>query len=273
MTNKELKEISKEIRINIIKSIASAGSGHTGGSLGLVDVFTVLFYKIMNHIPNNPKWEERDRLILSIGHVAPVLYATLANIGYFDKNELLTLRKLGSRLQGHPGKDHLLPGIEVSSGSLGQGLSIAAGMALSAKIDNKKWRVFSIHGDGEMQEGSIWEAAMSASHYKLNNLIAIIDRNNLQIDGKTTEVMEIEPFSEKWKSFGWNVIECDGNDIGDVIKAFNKIDVNIKKPNVIIANTLMGKGVKSIENNNAWHGRAPSLKESKLFIKEISGYK
>ena len=266
----ELKNIAKNIRVDIVKSIAEAGSGHTGGSLGLTDVFTALYFNILNHNPKNPNWAERDRLILSIGHVAPVLYSALAHSGYFPTEELLTLRKLGSRLQGHLGKDHQLPGIELSAGSLGHGLSVAVGLALAAKTDNKKWRIYSIHGDGEMQEGSIWEAAMSASHYKLDNITALIDRNFVQIDGKNKDVMEIEPLADKWNSFGWNVINCDGNNISELIDAYNSA-INFKdKPSVIIAKTLMGKGIKSIEDNYKWHGKAPTKEQVVDFVKEIS---
>ncbi len=266
----ELKNIAKNIRVDIVKSIAEAGSGHTGGSLGLTDVFTALYFNILNHNPKNPNWAERDRLILSIGHVAPVLYSALAHSGYFPTEELLTLRKLGSRLQGHLGKDHQLPGIELSAGSLGHGLSVAVGLALGAKTDNKKWRIYSIHGDGEMQEGSIWEAAMSASHYKLDNITALIDRNFVQIDGKNKDVMEIEPLADKWNSFGWNVINCDGNNISELIDAYNSA-INFKdKPSVIIAKTLMGKGIKSIEDNYKWHGKAPTKEQVVDFVKEIS---
>lgn len=267
--NEKLKNISKEIRKDIIISLANAGSGHLGGSLGLADIFTSLYFNILNHDPKNPTWEDRDRLILSIGHVAPVLYATLANAGYFDRKELLTLRKLDSRLQGHPGKECGLPGIEISSGSLGQGLSIAVGLALAAKIDNKKWRTFSIHGDGELQEGSIWEAAMSASYHKLDNLVAIVDRNFCQIDGRTSDVMEIEPLKLKWIAFGWNVIECRGNFHAEIIDAYMKASFIRSKPTVIIAKTIMGKGIKSIEDNYKWHGKVPSIEEAQEFIKEI----
>ena len=217
-----LKEKAKEIRIDVVRSLEAAGSGHIGGSLGSADVFSVLYFHAMNHRPQEPQWEERDRLVLSIGHVAPVYYAALAHAGYFSREELLSLRKFGSRLQGHPGKDKGLPGVETSSGSLGQGLSISVGMALAARTDKKHWRVFSVHGDGELQEGSIWEAAMSAAHYKLDNLIAIVDRNDCQIDGRTSDVMNLEPLSDKWKSFGWEVIECDGNSIFELFAAFEK---------------------------------------------------
>jgi transketolase len=202
--------------------------------------------------------------------VAPVFYAALANAGYFDRDELYTLRKLGSRLQGHPGKEHGLPGIELSAGSLGQGLSVAVGLALGARIDEKNWRVYSLHGDGELQEGSIWEAAMSAAHYKLNNLISIIDRNYLQIDGSTSNVMEIEPLADKWKAFGWKVFECDGNDINDFLLAIEKAHKEKTKPSVIIAKTKMGKGVKSIENDYHWHGKAPKKEQVEQFLNELN---
>jgi transketolase len=275
MTEKEkpdiskLQDIAKEIRCNIVRMLAAAGSGHTGGSLGLTDVFTSLYFNIINHRPQQPDWPDRDRVILSIGHVAPVLYATLAQAGYFPKEELLTLRKLGTRLQGHPGRDHGLPGIELSAGSLGQGLSVAVGMALTAKMDKKDWRVFTIHGDGELQEGSIWESAMSASHYKLDNLIALVDRNGLQIDGTTSKVMELEPLALKWKSFGWEVFECNGNDIEDLLTTYAKAVEVKSKPSVIIAHTLMGKGIPAIENDYHWHGRAPSAAEAEEFLKVL----
>jgi transketolase len=265
----ELYAIAREIRREVIKSLCDAGSGHTGGSLGLADVFTALYFNRMKHNPKYPDWPERDRLILSIGHVAPVLYATLAVAGYFPKEELLTLRKLGSRLQGHPGRDHNLPGIELSAGSLGQGLSVALGMAIAAKVDNKAYKIYCICGDGELQEGSIWEAAMAAAHHKLNNLVLIVDRNKLQIDGKVGDVMEIEPLAQKWKAFGWEVLECDGNNIEELTQAFDATDLIFEKPSVIIANTLMGKGVKSIENNYSWHGKAPTKDEAKRFLEEI----
>jgi len=265
----KLTALASKIRKDIIRSLEASGSGHLGGSLGLADVFTVLYFNRMSHDPENPLWPGRDRLILSIGHVAPVLYATLAYTGYFPKSELLTLRKLGSRLQGHPGRDHHLPGLELSAGSLGQGLSVAVGMALAAKMDHENWKVFSVHGDGELQEGAIWEAAMSAAHHKLDNMIAIIDRNKVQIDGLVSQVMEIEPLAEKWKSFGWEVFECDGNNIPELISTFEKAEKVNGKPSVIIANTLMGKGVKTIEGDYRWHGKAPNQPETENFIRQI----
>jgi transketolase len=199
------------------------------------------------------------------------LYATLAHAGYFPVEELTTLRKHGTRLQGHPGRDHGLPGIELSAGSLGQGLSVAVGMAIAAKMDHKKHRIISIHGDGELQEGSIWEAAMSAAHYKLDNLIAIVDRNGLQIDGKTEDVMQLEPLSEKWMSFGWNVFNCDGNDISRILETFEKVSTIHDKPTVIIAKTLMGKGIRSIEGDYRWHGKVPSEEQAVQFMSELIG--
>jgi transketolase len=258
MTIEELEHRAAEIRKDVIRSIHAAGSGHTGGSLGLADVFTALYFKILNHRPQEPRWPERDRLVLSIGHVAPVHYAALAHAGYFPKEELLTLRKLGSRLQGHPGRDHGLPGIELSAGSLGQGLSVAVGMALAAKHDHKDWRVYSILGDGELQEGSIWEAAMSAAHYNLDNMIALVDRNRVQIDGETEKVMRLEPLKEKWSSFGWEVLECDGNNMTELIETFERAKSIMVKPTVIIAHTKMGAGIPAIENDYRWHGKAPS---------------
>lgn len=263
MNTKELQQKAKEIRIDVIRSIHAAASGHTGGSLGLADIFTALYFNILNHHPTDPHWENRDRLVLSIGHVVPVQYAALAHAGYFPKEELLTLRKLGSRLQGHPGRNHGLPGLELSSGSLGQGLSIAVGMALAAKYDKKDWRVYSIHGDGELQEGSIWEAAMSAAHYKLDNLIALIDRNHVQIDGNTEEVMSLEPLKQKWEAFGWQVFECNGNDMESIIKTYDLAKTTKGKPSVIIAKTKMGAGIPEIENNYHWHGKAPSDEDLK----------
>lgn len=271
ITNQKIENLqkkAKEIRISVLRSLNAAGSGHLGGSLGLTDIFTCLYFDIINHNPKNPKWANRDRLILSIGHVAPVLYASLAHAGYFSIEELLTLRKLGSRLQGHPGKEHGLPGIELSAGSLGQGLSVAVGMALSAKLNKQKHTIYCINGDGELQEGSIWEAAMSAAHYRLDNLIIIIDRNNLQIDGNTEKVMTLEPLVEKWKAFGWEVLNCDGNNIKNILQTiYNAKEIN--KPCAVIANTLMGKGVPEIENNYKWHGKVPNNEEFLRFLKDI----
>ncbi len=265
----QLNKRACNIRCNIVRSLRASGSGHTGGSLGLADIFAFLYFSEMKHNPKEANWPERDRLVLSIGHVAPVLYAALAESGYFPQEELLSLRKLGSRLQGHPGRDHGLPGLELSAGSLGQGLSVAVGMALSARMDAKNRRTFCILGDGELQEGSVWEAAMSAGHYKLSNLIAIIDRNGLQIDGETENVMRLEPLSGKWEAFNWHVIHCDGNDLQDIARAFRRAHQIDDKPCLIIAKTKMGAGVKSIENDYGWHGKAPNAEQAEDFIQQI----
>jgi len=266
---KQLQHIAGEIRKSVVESLTLAGSGHLGGSLGLADIFAVLYFTVLNHDPENPRWEERDRLILSIGHVAPVLYATLAHAGYFPVAELDTLRKMGSRLQGHPGRDHGLPGIELSAGSLGQGLSVSVGMALSARMNRQNHRIFCILGDGELQEGSVWEAAMSAAHHQLNNIIAIVDRNGLQIDGTTEAVMKLEPLAGKWKSFGWNVITCNGNSIEQLLYTFNLTSQPSNGPSVIIANTIMGKGIPAIEGDYHWHGKVPTREQEITFISAL----
>ncbi|HIE15909.1 MAG TPA: transketolase [Bacteroidales bacterium] len=262
-----LENTARQIRKDILEMLAEAQSGHLGGSLGLADIFTVLYFDFLNIDAKNPLWEERDRLVLSIGHVAPALYATLARRGFFSTKLLKTLRKLGSPLQGHISTQ--VPGVEVSTGSLGQGLSIAVGMALAAKSDGKNWSVVSIHGDGELQEGQIWEAAMSARKFKLDNLITIVDRNMLQIDGNTESVMPIEPLANKWISFGWHVIETDGNQIEMLLSTLRLAKQIKEKPTVIIANTVMGKGVKAIENNHSWHGKSPSKEELKIFLNQL----
>ncbi|NQV02089.1 MAG: transketolase [Bacteroidia bacterium] len=264
-----LKEISTEIRKSVIKILSIAGSGHLGASLGLADLFTCLYFSVLEHDPEDSLNPDRDRLILSIGHVAPVLYTTLARVGYFPDKELATLRKLGSRLQGHPGREHGLPGLELSAGSLGQGLSVSVGRALAAKMDAQLWRVYCILGDGELQEGSVWEAAMAAAHLKLDNLIAIVDRNGVQIDGKTEDVMALEPLKEKWRAFGWEVVECDGNNHQDILNSIQLLQQVQDKPGVILAYTKMGKGVGSIEGDYHWHGKAPSKSEATQFIREL----
>ena len=271
----DLQAKAKHIRELILTALAEAGSGHTGGSLDLVDIFTVLYFNHLRHDPKHPDWEGRDRVVLSIGHTAPVLYATLAAAGYFPEDEMLTLRKLGSRLQGHPSYEFLLPGLETCSGSLGQGLGVALGMALAAKMDGTSIgsgtvnRVFCIMGDGEQQEGSVWESAMAAAHHKLDNLCAIIDRNRLQIDGGTEKVMAIDPLRDKWAAFGWHTIEIDGHDFSQIKMALEMADNEKGKPTVIIADTIMGKGVKSIENNNQWHGKVPTKEQLKDFLHEL----
>ncbi|PLX18900.1 MAG: transketolase [Salinivirgaceae bacterium] len=271
MSVKELREIAKTIRINVVNALLNAGSGHLGGSLGLTDIFTALYFHELKYDPKNPKWEQRDRFVLSIGHVAPVLYATLAQAGYFSTSELSSLRKLGSMLQGHPAISHNVPGLETTAGSLGQGLSIAVGMALAAKHQKAGHRIFSILGDGELQEGSVWEAAMAAGHYKLDNLRVIVDRNRVQIDGSTEDVMGVEPLVDKWKAFNWNVLECNGNDMSDILKILNEARELEGKPVVIIAHTKMGAGVPEIEGDYKWHGKAPNKEQANSFIKQIKG--
>ncbi|MBR4469175.1 MAG: transketolase [Bacteroidales bacterium] len=265
----DLEAKARHIRELILTALAEAGSGHTGGSLDLADIFTVLYFNHMRHDPKHPDWEDRDKVVLSIGHTAPVLYATLAAAGYFPEEEMLTLRKLGSRLQGHPSYVFCLPGLETCSGSLGQGIGVALGMALSAKMDGKSNRVFCIMGDGEQQEGSVWETAMAAAHHLVDNLCVIIDRNRLQIDGGTEKVMAIDPLRDKWAAFGWHTIEIDGHDMGQIKMALDMADQEKSKPTVIIADTIMGKGVKSIEDNNQWHGKVPSKEQVKEFLNEL----
>jgi transketolase len=263
-----LKTIAKSLRMNVLKMITHAGSGHTGGSLSAAEIITVLFFKKMKINPKNPKWEERDRFILSKGHACPVVYAALAKLGFFPEEELLTLRKLGSRLQGHPDRQ-LTPGIEMSTGSLGQGLSVANGLALGLKLDRKKSKVYVLLGDGESQEGQIWEAAMTAGHYKLDNLCAILDYNQMQIDGFVNEIKRIEPLKEKWEAFGWKTIEIDGHSFPEIINALDASDKIKGKPTMIIARTVKGKGVSFMEFNNYFHGKAPSKEEYEKAIKEL----
>ncbi len=272
ITDKELYETARSIREWVVRSLASAGSGHLGGSLGLADIFTYLYFREMNHRPWEPDWPDRDILILSIGHVAPVLYATLAHAGYFSQEELLTLRKMGSRLQGHPGRDHGLPGVELSAGSLGQGIGVAVGIALARQMDGHPGGIYCVAGDGELQEGSVWEAAMAGAHYHLSNLRVIVDRNGVQIDGNTETVMRLEPLAAKWESFGWEVIECDGHDFGSLKKAFEWARTCPQKPKVILAKTMMGKGVQEIEGDYRWHGKAPDAIQAQRFLEQISAY-
>jgi transketolase len=264
----ELEEITRKVRVDIIKMTNAAGSGHPGGSLSAAEIFTVLYFNIMNHDPKNPEWEDRDVFILSKGHCCPGLYSAMARSGYFPVEELMTLRKFGSRLQGHPHSSSL-PGLEASTGSLGQGLSIATGCALAIKLNKKSSRVYCLMGDGEQQEGQIWEAAMSASHYKLNNLCGIIDRNRLQIDGFCKDIIDYEPLEDKWKSFGWYVINVDGHNISDLINAFEEAKTIKGKPTIIIADTIKGKGVGFMENVSIWHGQAPNDEETKKALNDL----
>ena len=264
-----LKEKAKEIRKSIVSMITEAKSGHPGGSLSATDILTALYFSEMNIDPANPKMEGRDRFILSKGHAAPAIYATLAERGYFSKDELLTLRKFGSRLQGHPDMKKL-PGIEISTGSLGQGLSVANGMALNAKIFNENYRTYIVLGDGEVQEGQIWEAAMTAAHYKLDNLCAFLDSNNLQIDGNVTEIMGVEPLDKKWEAFGWNVIKIDGHNFEEILSALEKAKECKDKPTMILAKTVKGKGVSFMENVCGFHGVAPTLEELERALAELA---
>ena len=268
MEIKELQVIAKELRKNIVEMIYRAKSGHPGGSLSIADILSVLYWKEMNVDPINPKSENRDRLVLSKGHAAPALYAALIEKGYVSKDLIPTLRKWHSPLQGHPDMKKL-NGVEMSTGSLGQGLSVGNGMALSSKIFKNDYRVYVILGDGELQEGQVWEAAMTAAHYKLDNLVAIIDYNNVQIDGKVSDVMGVLPITDKFKSFNWNVIEIDGHSYEEIIEALNEAR-NLKgKPTAIIANTIKGKGISFMENNGAFHGAAPNDEQYKQAMEEL----
>ena len=268
--HKGLHEITKVIRKDIVSMICKSKSGHPGGSLSAVDILTALYFDQMNIDPTNPKMEDRDRFVLSKGHAAPALYAILAERGYFDKEELSNLRKLGSMLQGHPDMKKV-PGVEMSTGSLGQGFSVACGMAMAAKLDNAPWNVYALLGDGEVQEGIIWEAAMSAAHYKLDNMIAFLDYNGLQIDGEVESVMGISPIEEKFKTFGWNVITIDGHDFDQIFAALDMAKDTIDKPTMIIAKTIKGKGVSFMENQAGWHGNAPSEEQLEQALSELGG--
>jgi len=263
-----LKEKANTLRIEILKMLTEAGSGHTGGSLSAADILTALYFYKMRHDPADPKWRERDRFVLSKGHAAPVLYGALALSGYFDKQLLGTLRKIGSPLQGHP-CSRKLPGVEISTGSLGQGLSIADGIALGLKLDGLSSRVYCMLGDGEIQEGQIWEAAMTAAHYKLDNLCAIIDNNGLQIDGHCHEVMYIEPIVKKWEAFGWHVIDINGHDMDAVVRALDEAETIKDKPSMIVARTIKGKGVSFFEGKVEYHGMAPTPEELEKALKEL----
>jgi len=263
-----LQEMARKIRIEIVKMLAQAGSGHTGGSLSAADIISALYFYKMRHDPKNPSWEKRDRFVLSKGHAAPVLYAALALCGYFDISLLGSLRKLNSPLQGHPCCKSL-PGIEVSTGSLGQGLSVANGMALGIRLSGIPARVYCLLGDGEIQEGQVWEAAMTASHYKIDNLCAIIDHNNLQIDGHCTEVMNIEPVDEKFKAFGWNVFTIDGHNMSEIVSALDDAEKIKEKPTMIVAKTIKGKGVSIFEGKAKYHGVAPTKEELEIALKEL----
>ncbi len=269
LTTEQLETIANNIREDIIRMLEHAGSGHSAGPLGLADIFTALYFDIMKYDPKKPDWNERDILLLSNGHCVPVQYATMAHAGFFDKKELMTLRALGSRLQGHPERTKL-PGLENTSGPLGSGLSQACGMALALRLDQQHHRwIYVVMGDGEQDEGNVWEAAMLASKYKLNNVIAITDRNNIQIDGPTESVMPLEDFKAKWQAFGWHVLEIDGNDIDAVIDATAMARAIIEKPTMIIAHTIPGKGVDFMEYDFHWHGKPPDHDQAVKALHEL----
>ena len=270
MEFKTLEEAARNIRIGIIKAVHSAGSGHPGGSLSAADIIAALYFGEMNVDPKNPKMENRDKFILSKGHAAPAQYAALAVKGFFPNEDLLSLRKMGSRLQGHPDYKKV-PGIEMSTGSLGQGFAVSGGMAMANKLDKKEGRVYVVLGDGELQEGLVWEAAMSIAHYKLDNLVAIIDWNGLQIDGANDDVMTVKPIDKKFSAFGWNVINIDGHDYKQITEAFASARGCKGKPTVIVAATCKGKGVSFMENNAVWHGKAPNDEEAKQAVLELGG--
>jgi transketolase len=269
-TIRELALKANDIRESIIEMLLEAGSGHTAGPLGMADVFAALYFDLLRHDPKNPEWEDRDRVVLSNGHINPVLYATMAHVGYFDIKELKTLRKFGSRLQGHPHREWL-PMIETSSGPLGSGLSQAVGMAIADRIDNpvSSRYIYALLSDGEHDEGNLWEAVMLGAKESLHNLIAIVDRNNIQIDGYTEDVMPLGNLGEKWETFGWHVQEIDGHNIEEIIDAVHKAKAVFEKPSVIIARTIPGKGVREFEKKFEWHGKAPSKDEAKMALDEL----
>jgi len=267
VTVAELEVKAKEIRRLIIEMLARAGSGHPGGSLSATDLVTALYFNVLRFDPKVPQWPDRDRFHMSKGHCCPLWYAILAETGYFPKEKLMTLRQLGSILQGHP--DRGTPGIESASGSLGQGLSVALGMSLAARVDKKDYRVYVLLGDGESQEGNVWEAAMAAAHFSVDNLCAILDYNGFQIDGKVKDVMNLEPLSAKWQAFGWNTIEIDGHNMQEILSAYEKAKAVKGKPTIIIARTIKGKGVSFMENVAGFHGRAPTKEEAAKALEEL----
>ena len=265
---KTLSERARRIRIDILKMLTTCGSGHTGGSLSSADIATALYFYKMKYDPKNPGWKGRDYFILSKGHAAPLLYTVLAHAGFIEQTELCTLRKLGSRLQGHPDSKYL-PGVEISTGSLGQGLSVANGVALAHKLDKATNRVYALLGDGELQEGQIWEAAMTAAHYKLDNLCALVDNNGLQIDGPVEKVMGVEPITDKWRAFGWEVLDVDGHDMSQIASALDKAETVKGKPTMIVCRTVKGKGSKVFEGKVEFHGTTPSEEELAIAMKEL----
>ena len=267
---KDLEEKARRFRVQVIKMIYRAQSGHPGGSLSCMDILTALYFHHLRINPQEPAWENRDRFVLSKGHAAPALYVVLAELGYFPKETLFTLRQLGSILQGHPDM-RKTPGVEMSTGSLGNGLSVGIGMALGARLARKNYHVYALVGDGEVDEGGIWEAAMAASKYKLDNLTAICDFNRVQLDGPIEEIMPLDPLPEKWEAFNWNVIEMDGHNMGEILDALDKARQVRGRPTVIIAHTVKGKGVSFMEGKFQWHGNAPNEEEYKIALKELGG--
>lgn len=265
---KELEKISKQARQLMVEALIRAGCGHPGGAFSSVDLITALYFSVMKINPQNPRWEERDRFILSKGHSSVALYAVLCLRGFLDRDTFLTFRQDNSVLSGHPDM-HKVPGIEASTGSLGHGLSVGAGLALAAKIDKRKYKTFVLMGDGETQEGSVWEAAMFAHHYRLDNLIGIIDRNKLQIDGPTETVMALEPYAGKWEAFGWEVKEIGGHSISEIIKVLRKVPFKKNKPSLVIAKTVKGKGISFMENNCQWHGKALKDEHADMARREL----
>jgi transketolase len=265
----DLEKKANKIRELIISSLLEAGSGHSAGPLGMADIFAAFYFEILNHNPKNPEWIHRDRLVLSNGHICPVRYAAMALAGYFPIEELKTLRKIDSRLQGHPHRGSL-PGLETTSGPLGEGISQSIGIALAGRMDNRKYRVYCVASDGEHQEGNTWEAVMFAGKQRLDNLTLVIDRNNIQIDGLTENVMPLEPLREKYESFNWQVLEVDGNNIRAFIEAVNEAKSIHERPTVIIAHTIPGKGVSFMENDYTWHGKPPNKEEAKLALFELN---
>jgi len=265
----DLEKMAKQLRRHVITMIATAASGHPGGSLSAADIVTALYFNVLRHDPKNLQWPDRDRFVLSKGHAAPILYAALAECGYFPVEELATLRKLGSRLQGHTDRT-LTPGVEMSAGSLGQGLSFGIGIALAGRLDKRGYHVYVLLGDGECEEGQIWEAAMSAPHFQLDNLTAIVDQNGIQLDGRCCDIMGIEPLADKWRAFNWHVIEIDGHDMNQVLQALKEAREIKGKPTVIIAHTVKGKGVSFMEGNVDFHGKAPNAQETEIALKELA---
>jgi len=266
---KELELAANDVRAGIIRSLEAAGSGHSAGSLDMADIFTALYGHVMHHDPKNPQWADRDRLLLSCGHITPVRYSAMATFGYFPVEELLTLRKFGSRLQGHPERVKL-PAVETTSGPLGEGLAQGTGMALGAKLDKKDFHVYVVTSDAEHQCGLHWEAVMTAAKFHLDNLTCIIDRNFIQIDGSTEEIMPLEPLAGKYRAFNWAVFECDGNDIGDFVHAVEKAHAVNDRPQVIVAHTVPGKGVSYMEGDYTWHGKPPNHEQAAVALKELA---